>query len=284
MIFMKERISLTIDHDLLKRVDNLVDGQEVKNRSHAVEMLLSRALGIHAPRIAIILAGGKGTRLRPLTYEIPKALIPIQSKTLTEHVLDLFKRHGITEIILSVGHLREKIKEHFGDGTKYGVHVTYVEEDEALGTAGPLRLCRDQLTDSFIVSNGDELKDINLEEMYQFHRQNKALITIALTTVDDPSAYGVAKLSGNRILEFVEKPKREHAPSNLINSGLYIIEPEILDMIPAGFSMLEQDVFPKLAKQGKLFGYPFSGQWFDTGNMERYERAIKEWRGVPRKA
>ena len=280
---MKERISLTLDRELLRRVDGMVNGAEVKNRSHAVELLISKAFGLNVPRIALILAGGKGTRLRPLTYEIPKALIPVRGRTLTEHVFDLFKRHGIHEIILAVGHMKDKIKEHFGDGQKFGVHITYLEEEDALGTAGPLRLCRDRLTETFIVSNGDELKDIDLEEMYQAHKQNKAVVTIALTTVDDPSAYGVAKLSGNRILEFVEKPKREDAPSNLINSGLYIIEPEVIAMIPAGFAMLEQEVFPKLAKQGKLFGYPFSGQWFDTGNMERYEKAIKEWRGIQKR-
>lgn len=280
---MKERISLTLDRDLVRRVDGMVNHREVKNRSHAIELLIAKAFGLHIPRVAIILAGGKGTRLRPLTYEIPKVLIPVQNRALTEHVLDLFKRHGVQEIIFAVGHMKEKIKEHLGDGSKFGVRISYLEEDEPLGTAGPIRLCSDRLQDTFIVSNGDELKDIDLEEMYQFHKQSKALVTIALTTVTDPSAYGVAKLSGNRILEFVEKPEAGKAPSNLINSGLYMIEPEIIDMIPEGFAMFEKEVFPKLAKQGKLFGYPFSGQWFDTGNMERYERAIKEWRGIRQK-
>ena len=136
------------------------------------------------------------------------------------------------------------------------------------------------LTESFIVSNGDELKDINIEEMYQLHKESNALVTIALTTVEDPSKYGVARLSGSKILEFVEKPKKEEAPSKLINSGFYIMEPEVIDLIPKGFSMLEKDVFPKLAKMGRLFGYPFSGQWFDTGNIERYEKALKEWKDI----
>jgi NDP-sugar pyrophosphorylase family protein len=106
------------------------------------------------------------------------------------------------------------------------------------------------------------------------------LVTIALTEVEDPSQYGVAKLEGNKILKFIEKPKKEEAPSNLINSGLYIIEPEVIDMISDGFVMLERAVFPKLAENGKLFGYPFLGQWFDTGNMERYKKALKEWKGL----
>ena len=113
-----------------------------------------------------------------------------------------------------------------------------------------------------------------------FHKENKAAATIALYSVQDPSAYGVAKLQGNRILEFVEKPKKEQAPSNLINSGLYILEPEILDYIPDGFAMLEKDVFPRLAHEGKLYGYPFSGQWHNTGTLELYEKAIKEWKDI----
>ena len=277
---MKERATLTLDKDILKHVDRMVDGFKIKNRSHAVELLLLRALGQHAPKKALILAGGKGTRLRPITYEIPKALIPVHGKTLTEHLFDLFKRHNVTDIIMAVGHMKGKIKEYFGDGTKFGVKITYVEENEPLGTAGPIKLAREYLTEPFIVSNGDELKNIDIEEMYECHKRNNALATIALTTVNDPSAYGVARLSGSRILEFVEKPKKEEAPSNLINSGFYIFEPKVIGYIGDGFQMSENDVFPKLAKEGRLFGYPFSGQWFDTGNIERYDRAIKEWKDI----
>src|SRR3989344_8337839 len=278
---MKERVTLTLDKNVLKDVDAKVDGFEIKNRSHAVELLILKALKANVPRRAVILAGGQGTRLRPITYEIPKALIPVHNKTLTEHLFDLFKKYDIRDIILAVGHMRDKIKNHYGDGTKFGIKLSYIEETTPLGTAGPLRLGKKMLDDTFIASNGDELKDLNIEEMYKVHRDNHALVTIALTTVQDPSQYGVARLSGSKILEFVEKPKKEDAPSNLINSGFYIIEPEVIDLIPRGFSMLEKDVFPKLAKQGKLFGYPFSGQWFDTGNIKRYERALKEWKDFP---
>lgn len=277
---MKERISLTIEKEILEKIDELIDKSTVKSRSHAFELLLSKALGNHVPRKAVILAGGKGTRLRPLTYEIPKALIPVQGKTLTEHIFDLFKKYEIRDITLAVGHMKDKIKKHFDDGTRYGITLNYIEEDEPLGTAGPLRLAHQMFQDTFIVSNGDELKDINIAEMYELHKQKGAMITIALTTVDDPSKYGVARLSGSRILEFVEKPKKGKEPSNLISSGFYIVEPEVLNLIPDGFSMLETEVFPKLAARGKLYGYPFSGQWFDTGNMERYEKAIKEWKGI----
>jgi len=207
-------------------------------------------------------------------------LIPIHNKTLTEHLFDPLKKYDIKDIVMAVGHMKEKIKVHYGDGVKYGIKLSYIEEDSPLGTAGPLKLAKASLNETFIVSNGDELKDLNIEEMYKMHKENNALVTIALTTVDDPTLYGVARLSGTKILEFVEKPKRKDAPSNLINAGFYIIEPEVIEMIPKGFSLLEKDIFPKLAKQGKLFGYPFSGQWFDTGNIQRYEKAIKEWKDI----
>jgi len=277
---MRERVTFTLDNGILELVDKTIDGFKIKNRSHAVELLLKKALKANIPKKVVILAGGKGTRLRPLTYEVPKALLPIHGKTLTEHLFDLFKKYEIKDMLISVGYLKEKIMEYVADGVRFGVDVGYIEEDKPLGTAGPVKLARHKLNDTFIVTNGDELKDIDLEEMYKLHKENNALVTIALTTVDDPSEYGVARLAGSKILEFVEKPKKGKSPSNLINSGLYIVEPEVINMIPDGKAMFEKDVFPKLAEKGKLFGYPFSGQWFDTGNMDRYEKAIKEWKGI----
>ena len=113
--------------------------------------------------------------------------------------------------------------------------------------------------------------------MLALHKKENALATIALTRVEDPSQYGVARLEGNKIMEFVEKPKKEEAPSNLINAGFYIIEPDVIRLIPKGFAMFEKDVFPRLAKNGRLAGFRFSGQWFDTGNIERLEKARREW-------
>lgn len=230
---------------------------------------------------ALILAGGKGTRLRPITYEMPKPLMPVHGKSILEHLLGLFKRNGINEAIISVGYMKEMIKAHLGDGSRYGMEIQYLEEAEPLGTAGPIKLAKKSgmLHDStFVVSNGDELKDIDIHEMIRFHKSNKALATLALTRAENPSLYGVAEMSGTNIARFVEKPKPGEEPSNLINAGLYVMDTIITDFIPDGFSMLEKDVFPVLASRGILFGFPFSGQWFDTGNMERYEKAIKEWK------
>lgn len=232
---------------------------------------------------AVILAGGLGTRLRPITYEIPKALIPVHGRTITEHLFDLLKRYGITNIIMSVGYMKEKIEAYFLDGSQFGLNISYIEEEKPLGTAGPLKLARKGLKETFVCMNGDELKNVNIDEMYEVHKRNKALATLALVEVMDPSLYGVARLDGNKIMEFIEKPKKEKAHSNFINSGFYILEPEVISLIPEtknGFAMLEKDVFPKIAEMGRLYAYKSKGQWFDTGNMERYEKAIKEWEDI----
>ena len=275
---MKERVTITLDKHLVDQIDKRIDGVNIKNRSQEIEFLLAEALGSNIPGKAVLLVGGKGTRLKPLTDKTPKALLKVQGKTIVEHLFDLLKKYGIRDVILCVGYLKEQIKEHFGDGSGVGMNITYVEENEPLGTAGPLKLAKKYLTDSFIVSNGDELKNINIPRMFRLHKRKNAFGTIALTTVDEPSHYGVARLDGSRIIEFIEKP--QNPPSNLINAGFYILEPEVIDMVPDGFSMLEKDVFPKLAHLGRLRGFPFAGQWFDIGNIERYKIAEKKWKGI----
>lgn len=275
---MKERITITLDKNLISQIDKRINGIEIKNRSQEIELLLAESLGTNIPGRAVLLVGGRGTRLKPLTDKIPKALLKVQGKTITEHLFDLLKKYGIRDVILCTGYLKEKIKEYFDGGSRFGMNISYVEEDKPLGTAGPLKLAKKYLKDSFVVSNGDELKDINIPRMFRLHKRKNALATIALTTVDEPSRYGVARLDGSRIIEFVEKP--QSPPSNLINAGFYILEPDVIDMIPEGFSMLEKDVFPKLAKMGRLRGFPFAGQWFDIGNIERYKVADRMWKGV----
>ena len=275
---MKERITLTIEKEILGRVDKSVNGTDVKNRSHAVELLLTKAFGDNKPSKAIILAGGKGLRMKPMTNFLPKPMFRIQDKPILEHNIDLLKKHGIKDVIISIGYKGDHIKEYFGDGSQFGVNISYIEEDEPMGTAGPLNMLKGKINNTFILMNGDELKEIDLEDMFMFHRKNKSSATIALTTVEDPSSYGVAVMNGNKVMTFVEKPSKERAPSKLISAGLYILEPEVLKMIPDGYSMMENDVFPKLATNDKLLGYVFSGQWFDTGTPERFSLAEREWK------
>lgn len=277
---MKDQITIALERELIADIDRWIDSRKIKNRASAIEILLNRALERNRPGSAVLLLGGRGTRFRPLTYELPKALFPVQGKTVPEHLIELFGKFRIPNLIFSVGYKADKIKEYYGNGSRFGVNITYIEETEPAGSAGAIKLAAGLLNRPFVVTNGDELKDIDLEEMYLFHKKNKALVTVALTTVSDPTPYGVARLEGARIAEFVEKPSKEEAPSNLINSGLSIWEPEAIRFIPNGFSMYEKDVFPALAHNKMLFGFPFSGQWFDTGTPERYEKARLEWRGI----
>ncbi|MDO8560240.1 MAG: nucleotidyltransferase family protein [bacterium] len=230
--------------------------------------------------LGIILAGGKGERLRPLTDHLPKVLIPVQGKALLEHVIELLKAAGVNEVVLSTGHLGEKVREHFA-GRDLGVKLSFLHESTPRGTAGPLLMLKESgrlPTEDFFVVNGDNLFSLDLAAMRDYHRSHPGHATIALTEVDDPSAYGVARLEGGRIAEFVEKPRREDAPSNLVNSGYYLFSPEIFNALgPQASAMLEYDVFPALAKAGMLYGYRGEGQWFDTGTPERYLQVQREW-------
>lgn len=229
---------------------------------------------------AVVFCGGEGTRLRPLTLDIPKPMIPIHGRTVLEHLFDLFKKYDIKHVILTLCYLKEKIKGYFGNGSKFGLTIDYLEEDILLGTANHLDLVRDYLSETFVVSNGDELKNINLKKMVKKHRDAGAVATIAVREIENPSIYGVVRLKGDKILEFIEKPSVERAPSRFVNAGLYIMEPDILKYIPKTYAMLEREIFPLLAREGKLYAYKFKGQWFDTGTFERYEDAKKKWKGI----
>ncbi|MDD2678259.1 MAG: nucleotidyltransferase family protein [Candidatus Nanoarchaeia archaeon] len=278
----RERISLTIDKSILDKVDKSIDGNTIRNRSHAFEVLLSKVIDTNRVKKAFILAGGKGTRLRPLTYEIPKPMVPIKGRPLLEYTIELLKKYDIRDIILSIGYLGDKIKEYFGNGSKYGVKITYVEESEPTGTAGALRLAKPLLENcNFIMINGDILHNLDYAEMIHHFMDNGAVATIALTTVSDPSKYGVAILKGNKIVDFAEKPKAEQISSNLINTGIYIFSSKIFDYIPnKTFSMIETEVFPQLMKDGQFYGYVMGGQWLTAGTFEEYEQAITEWKGL----
>ena len=176
---MKERITITLDKNLIQQIDKRIDGIDIKNRSQEIENLLSESLGANIPRKAVLLVGGKGTRLKPLTDRIPKALLEVQGKAVTEHIFDLLKKYGIRDVILCVGYLKDKIKEHFGDGSRFGVNIIYIEENEPLGTAGPLKLAKKNLK-----------KKIKRRLGLKGGREGFA--TLVLRTVDDPSQYGFA--------------------------------------------------------------------------------------------
>lgn len=268
---MKERVTLTIEKNLLEKIDQKIDGSKIKNRSHAVELLLIKAFASNRPRKAVIFAGGDNPG---------RTMVEIKNKPLLLWNIELLKKHGVKEVMLCIGKESNNIKGFFGDGKGFGLNIQYNEEEHPLGTAGSLKAVSEFITETVIACNGDELKSIDLDDMYEFHTDGHKICTIALTTVNNPEKFGVALLNGNRIVTFVEKPSKENAPSKLVNAGLYIIEPDVLKYIPDGFSKIEQDVFPKLAAEDKLWGYIFSGQWYSTKTAESMTKAINEWKGI----
>lgn len=277
----RHRLTITLRKDLLPRLDEIIDGAKIRNRSHAIEYLLTNALGPKIRR-AFILAGGRGIKMRPLTYELPKTMLPVKGRPLLEYTIELLREADVRDIIILIGHLGDKIKAHFGDGSRFGVRIRYVEEAREQGTAAPLRLAASLLRDQpFLLFYGDVLVDLNLRDLIEFHKTTGGIATMALTSIDNPSEFGVVKMHGNSIVEFLEKPPKSPKLSHLINTGVSVVEPKLLSYIPkSGYSMLENDVFPRLAREGKLFGYPFEGQWYDIGTPEVYERALAEWQGA----
>jgi len=222
---------------------------------------------------AVILVGGEATRLRPLTCNLPKIMVPVLNRPFLEHMVGYLKAHGIIDIVLAAGKASEKIQDFFGDGSRAGVRITYSIEDFPMGTAGAVKNAEKFLDDSFFVVNGDVFADIDLTVMMQLHRDRKALASLALTPVEDPSMYGVVETDGQgRVRRFVEKPPRDKATTNMINAGIYILEPDVLNYItPNAFSMFERDVFPLLLERGQaMYGYPFQDYWVDIGTVDKY--------------
>jgi mannose-1-phosphate guanylyltransferase len=224
---------------------------------------------------AIILAGGKGERLQPLTLTIPKPMVPIRGKLLIERCIDNLKKHGVTEIILSIGYLAEKIQEYFGNGERFGVKIEYNVEKELLGTGGAVKdiLNKFNINENFILVWGDNLANFNVSGLIENHERNNGMITMILNERVDVENFGVASLEENKIVDFVEKPKREEAPSNLINSGAFIVNPSVLDILPEGKSNIERECFQIVAKEGKVYAFIHEGYWFPTDTMEKYNFA-----------
>ena len=227
---------------------------------------------------AVILAGGLGERLRPLTDKTPKPLLPIKGIPIIEHAVNNFKKHGIKDIILAIGYKAETIKEYFGDGSKFGINISYCIEDEPLGTGGAIKKASKDINETFIAINGDNLCDINWTELIKLHKENNAKITLGLFPVEDVTQFGIARLEGNKLMEFIEKPTVEQAPSNLNNAGLYVIEPDVLDILPEGKSSIERDCFEKLSSTGVVYAYKHDSQWFPTDTLEKYKYAEENFK------
>ncbi len=238
----------------------------------------------------IIIAGGAGTRLRPLTYTRPKPLIPVVNKPFLEYQVELLKRHGIDEIIFCTNYMADQIAAHFGDGSRFGVTMHFVNEEQPLGTAGAIKNAQSVAgRDTFVVLNGDILTDFDISEIIAFHQEKNAMVTLALKEVPSPSPYGVIDTDDEgRVLEFREpseaqkkalaaNPNIEPTGVDYINAGIYIMQPEALDHIPTGRPVsIERETYPQLLGAGKpIFAIAGDGYWLDIGRPEQYRQATE---------
>lgn len=225
---------------------------------------------------AIIMAGGEGSRLRPLTCACPKPMVPLMDRPVMAYALDLLKKHGIHEVGVTLQYLPESMKEFFGDGSEYGVHLNYFVEDQPLGTAGSVKLAEKFLDEPFVILSGDGLTDCDLTQAVAFHRERGALATMVLKKVENPLEYGVVVADGEgRVQRFLEKPGWGEVCSDTVNTGIYILEPEALNFIPIGKPHdFGREMFPSLVEKGqRVYGYVMKGYWCDIGDISAYLKA-----------
>lgn len=230
---------------------------------------------------AFILAAGLGTRLRSLGLDLPKVMVPVGGKPLLEHHIELFKRQGIRELIVNLHYLPEKITGYFGDGAKFGVKIVYSHEPELLGTAGAVKKMEQELHEgAFIVFYGDNLVNVEFAPLVEFHRTRKALATVALFESSEPWTGGVVETDASgRVLRFVEKPDPKQVSTNLISAGIFVIEPNVLEEIPAGqFYDFGKQVFPKLLTKGlPVYAMKPDAYIQDVGTPERLDKAQRDY-------
>lgn len=224
---------------------------------------------------AVIMAGGMGSRLRPLTCNKPKPMVPVLNKPVMEYAVELLKKHHISDIAVTLQYLPEVIKDYFGDGSRYGVNLAYFEEVSPLGTAGSVKNAEDFLDETFVVISGDGITDYNLTQAVEFHRRKGGLVTQVLAKVENPLEYGVVMCDNNdRIIRFLEKPSWGEVFSDTVNTGIYILEPEIFNYFEKDTIFdFSKDLFPKLLEMGRpMYGYVASGYWSDIGSLEQYRQ------------
>jgi mannose-1-phosphate guanylyltransferase len=223
---------------------------------------------------ALILAGGEGTRLRPLTSAVPKPVVPLVDRPFIAFMLDWLRSHGVDDVVMSCGHLADGVRTVLGDGAGVGVRLRYMEEPRPLGTGGALKYAEDMLDERFLMLNGDTLTDLDLSAQLAAHEASGAVATLALYPVEDPSSYGLVRLNEDAsVREFVEKPAPDQIDTNNISAGAYVLERSVLDLLVRGErASIERDVFPRLVGNG-LYGKVLSGYWMDIGTPQRYLEA-----------
>ncbi len=222
------------------------------------------------------MAGGEGTRLRPLTSNQPKPMVPIVGKPCMEHILELLREHGLTDVVVTVAFLPQAIRGYFGEGDTLGMQIGYSVEESPLGTAGSVRLAAKQLDETFLVISGDALCDVDLGALIAFHKERGAAVTIGLKAVDNPLEFGIVVTDEEgRIERFLEKPSWSQVFSDTINTGIYVLEPEVLTHVPTDRPYdFSKELFPYLLEMGRpLYGYVMDGYWQDVGDLDQYRQA-----------
>ncbi|MHB8780404.1 MAG: sugar phosphate nucleotidyltransferase [Candidatus Geothermincolia bacterium] len=226
---------------------------------------------------AVMLVGGQGTRLRPLTVTTPKPMLPLMNGPFLEFMLKHLRDSGVNDVILSTSYLSSVFESHFGNGAGLGMKLTYVTEEHPLDTCGAVKNVEQYLEDApFLVFNGDILTDLDLGALVEFHKSKQAHATLTLTRVEDPTAYGLVPLDeSGRVIEFLEKPSPDEVVTDLINAGTYVLERDVLDLVPDGVPhSFERQLFPKLLELGRpVFGFPSPAYWLDIGTPEKYLQA-----------
>ena len=271
----KHRTSIEFPIDLWEELKSRVPPR--KRTAFIIEAIKERLL--KESMKCIILCGGPGVGMGPLTKSIPKPMMPVGYKPIVEHIILRLRKQGIYHFILAIGHLGEHLIRYFGDGSSLGVKIEYSVEKAHLGTAGAIKGAERKVNGAFLVVNGDILfnDDLDINKLISFHKQKRALATMVLAKVEDASRFGLVSIDNDgRVIAFREKPRQ--AVPGLVNAGVYVFEPEIFEHIPAcGPSSLEEEVFPLLADKGKLYAYVYKGYWVDIGAPKDYERACRDF-------
>lgn len=263
----KTRLTITLSHDLLDKVDRLIDGNTIRNRSHAIESLVRQGVSTQLMS-AVILAGGKTP-----SGEIP-SLKKINNRFVLALTLEHLKSFGITQVIICAGQNESLIKKEFADGSRLGLSIHYVNEKKPLGTAGAIKNAQQYLSDdSFLVLNDSTVTNLNLHDLFEFHSREGSMATICVKPRMSEQKYGQAFLHGNKIVKFLDTS--QEAGISIVNVGLYVMNTQIFDLIQTGiFSNLETDVFPKLAAQKELSAFVFQGSWYDVSLENSYQEAV----------
>lgn len=224
-----------------------------------------------------MMAGGKGTRLQPLTLIRPKPMIPLVNKPIAQYTLERLKKFGFKDIIMTLNYMSTHIKNHFKDGAEFGMNIRYSVEKWPLGTGGSVKKAEKYIDDTFMVVSGDVLTDVNFKDVLKFHKEKGSIATMVLTEVEDPTHFGIAVMDkDNKITEYLEKPSPSEAFSNVANTGIYIFEPQIFDFFEGkeGEVDFSKDIFPEVIKKDAgIYGYVFDGYWNDVGRPETYLEA-----------